>query len=126
MHVDRAGAAVVGIVAPDLREQLRAREDAARVHGHEFEELKLLEGQIERGPGEMRRIGLRVDNQVAGPDDAFLRRIVLGLGLTHDGQAQAGIHFGGGSLIRNDVVHLPGGGNRRHTALVKKRDEGEL
>ena len=33
--------------------------------------------------------------QVAGPDDAFLRRIVLGLGLTHDGQAQAGIHFGG-------------------------------
>ena len=62
VHINRAGAAVVGIVAPDLREQLRARKDEARVHSHEFEELKLLESQVERGARKVRRVGLRVNH----------------------------------------------------------------
>src|SRR5690348_3671188 len=67
VHVDRSGAAEV-VVAPDLLEQLRAREDAARVLGEVLQELELLEGEVEDPALELRGVGGLVDGEVAVAD----------------------------------------------------------
>ena len=67
VHVDRAGAAEV-VVAPDLLQQLSAREDPARVLGQELQQLEFLERQVEHPAAQPGRVGGLVDGQLAGPD----------------------------------------------------------
>ena len=126
MHVHGAGAAVIGVVTPHLREQLGAGEDASGVLSHELEQFKLFEGQVQRGTGKVRGVRLGVNNEVARAHDALFGVLFFCTGVALDGEAQARIHFGGGRLVRNNIVNLPGGGNRRHTAFVQERDERQL
>ena len=65
VDVDGAGAAEV-VVAPDLLEQLRAGEDAARVLGEVLQELELLEGQVERAAADASRCTSRRRRHLAG------------------------------------------------------------
>ena len=71
VDVDGAGAAEV-VVAPDLLEQLRAGEDAARVLGQELHQLELLVGEVEVWPRDPGGVGRLVDDDLAGADRAAL------------------------------------------------------
>ena len=126
MHVHGAGAAVVGVVTPHLGEQLGAGEDATGVLSHELEQFKLFEGQIQSGAGEVRRVRLSVNDEVARTHDALFGVLFFCGCVALDGEAQARIHFGGGRLVRNNIVNLPGGCNRRHTAFIQECDERQL
>ena len=93
---------------------------------HKFEQFKLFEGQVQCGAGEVRRVRLGVNDEVARAHDALLGVFFFCAGVALDSKAQARIHFGGGGLVRDDIVHLPGGGNRRHAAFVQECDERQL
>jgi hypothetical protein len=66
MNLDDVG--VVGVVAPDLREQLMLRENQAALADEIGEEAQLGRGQLERRAGARRQAGLLVHHDVAGFD----------------------------------------------------------
>ena len=90
---------------------------------HEFEQLKLFEGQVQRGTGKMCGIRLGVNHEVACAHHSFLLVFFFGGCFPFDGEAQARIQLGRGSLVRDNIVHLPGGGNSCHAAFVQECDE---
>ena len=68
-HVDVDGArAPVVVVAPDLLEELRAREHAARVLDEVLEELELLVREVDRAAAQPGGVAARVDRELARRD----------------------------------------------------------
>src|ERR687897_90226 len=71
-HVDVHGPrAAEVVVAPDLLQQLRAGEDAARVLREVLEELELLERQVQRAAADLGGVARLVDRQVAAAVDQY-------------------------------------------------------
>jgi hypothetical protein len=120
VDVDRAGAAEV-VVAPDLLEELGAREDPARVLGEVLQELELLEGEVEDPPLELGRVGRLVDGEVAVAD--LHRGVVAGELEAADGEPEAGLHLGGAGGVEEDVVDAPVGGHGGQAALGDDQDQ---
>ncbi|CAM5643041.1 hypothetical protein SVIOM74S_04006 [Streptomyces violarus] len=120
VHVDRTGAAEV-VVAPDLLEELGAREDAAGVLREVLQELELLEGEVEDAALELGGVRRLVDRQVAVAD--LHRGVVADDLLAAHGQPQPGLDLGGAGGVEQDVVDAPVGGDGGEAALRDDEDE---
>ena len=90
---------------------------------HKLQKLKFLEGQVECRSVQMRRIGLCINDQIADADNLLAAIVCIFEFGCRNYQAQAGIHFGGRSLVQHNIVHLPRGGNSRHSALGQDNHE---
>ena len=93
---------------------------------HELEQFKLFEGQVQRGTGKVCRVRLGVNDEVACAYHSFLLVFFFSGCFPFDGKTQARIQLGRGGLVRDNIVHLPGGGNSRHAAFIQERDERQL
>src|SRR5437763_12264346 len=103
-HIDGAGAAVV-VVAPDLLQQLRPREDAAGVLGEVLQQLELLERQVEHVAAQLRGVRRLVDAEVAGTDDVAVLDIGGACGgMALERQTQAGVDLGGTGSVEDEVL----------------------
>src|SRR3954464_1673360 len=115
VYVDRAGAAEV-VVAPDLLQQLRTGEDPAGMLREVFEQLELLEGQVERRSADARLVGRLVDGEVTGAD--LLRPVGLPLRRgPAERESPPGLRLRRSGAVEHHVVEAPVGGDRGETAL---------
>ena len=117
VDVDRAGAAEV-VVAPDLLQQLGAREHAAGVLGDELEQLELLVREVERPAGDPCGVGRLVDDQVTGAD--LVRHVVRRRSRRREPaqrQPQPRLDLGRAGGVEEDVVDSPVGRDGREPAL---------
>src|SRR5690242_19802930 len=106
VHVHRPGAAEV-VIAPHLLQQVGPGEDPAGMLCEEFQQLELLEREIQHPAAQPRAVGGLVDGEVAGAD--LVRRRWRQAGLPADGEPQPGLDLRRPGRVEDHVVGAPVG-----------------
>src|SRR5690606_1081621 len=94
VDVDRPRPTVV-VVAPDLLEELRPREDTTGVRGEALEELELLVREVDRLAAHLDGVAARVDDEVSRRDLLRVRPGATARTRTLDREPQPRLDLGG-------------------------------